>query len=353
MHWPFKFCELVGLTNPSKIMWPGAKSHQLITHSTRYYIRESGFSKTWVIRQPNRPLLIPFGWFSIVSPMCSLSFYAHVFFRSNGGNFRRDWVSEGILRWCKFVTLTHLYWRNVRRNSFYAQYSRSSGLVHPRARSTYTAYLASYWLHCCDFDHYFASIKIQTMCLTFWPPLRIIPPQQCWCLPVILTLRTWAMWNRNQRLSVILPVLYSVCWGSALIITVRFGNSITSKWKLDARSWWIIQYMVVGAPPYLGFKGCFVKSVNQNILSKWVLLLVWDARKCKCIIKFSSSNWKGSIVDAPVGIRHPSMWAIFGFEDRFSTFHILNIRQIWGQHLPNESGVSRRSARLICRWELC
>ena len=55
-------------------------------------------------------------------------------------------------------------------------------------------------------------------------------------LPVLLTLRTWAVWNRNQRLSIILLVLYSLCWGSALIITFWFGNSITSKWNLDARS---------------------------------------------------------------------------------------------------------------------
>jgi hypothetical protein len=47
-----------------------------------------------------------------------------------------------------------------------------------------------------------------------------------WRLPVILTLRTWAVWNRNKLLSIILPILYNLSWGSALIILVRYIHSI-------------------------------------------------------------------------------------------------------------------------------
>ena len=164
---------------------------------------------------------------------------------------------------------------------------------------------------------------------------------------MILTLRTWAVWNRNQRLSIILPVLYSLCWGSGFIITLLFGKSITCEWNLDALSWWIIYYMVVGALPYPGFKGCFVTYANQNILSIWVLLLFWDARKCEYIVKCSSSDWKGSIVDAHVGTRHPSMWAILGLKIGTVQLITLNLRQIWGKQRPNKSGLSRRLATII------
>ena len=48
-----------------------------------------------------------------------------------------------------------------------------------------------------------------------------------WCLTVILTIRTWAVWDRNQWLSIILPILYSVCWVADLFIMVRLINSTT------------------------------------------------------------------------------------------------------------------------------
>ena len=47
----------------------------------------------------------------------------------------------------------------------------------------------------------------------------------------------------------------------------------------------MIYFMVVAAPPFPEYKGCFVTSAGQEIVFLWVLLLVWDARKCNCIIK--------------------------------------------------------------------
>ena len=109
-------------------------------------------------------------------------------------------------------------------------------------------------------------------------------------LTVILTLRTWAVWNRHRRLSVILPILYSLFWGLGLIIIVKATNSITCKWNFHARSGWMIYCMVDGAPPYPGFKACFVMYASKSFFFIWVLLLVWDARKCKYIIKCPSSD---------------------------------------------------------------
>jgi len=79
---------------------------------------------------------------------------------------------------------------------------------------------------------------------------------------MILTLRTWAVWNRNQRLSIILPILYVLVWGSCFVILVICINSIT-----------------FGDPPYPGSTGCFLMDANQNILFflLWVQLFVWNA----------------------------------------------------------------------------
>ena len=106
----------------------------------------TSFNATW-------PLLIQFGSFSIVSPMCFLSSYAHFFVRSNGANFRGNRVSEGILRRWRFVKLTYLILTQGRSNLFYVQYSRLLGLVLPRASLTYTPCFELYSLMCNSDPH--------------------------------------------------------------------------------------------------------------------------------------------------------------------------------------------------------
>jgi len=74
----------------------------------------------------------------------------------------------------------------------------------------------------------------------------------------------------------------------------------------------MIYFMVVVAPPYTGFNGCSsVTYGNQDMfLVLWALVIIWDSRKCECIVQRPSSDWEGSIVDAHIGARHSSMWAI-------------------------------------------
>ena len=46
------------------------------------------------------------------------------------------------------------------------------------------------------------------------------------CLTVILTLRTWAVWKRNQRLSIIFPTLFVLVWIPGFVVTFMFVNSV-------------------------------------------------------------------------------------------------------------------------------
>jgi len=118
------------------------------------------------------------------------------------------------------------------------------------------------------------------------PPAFSISSRTDWCLTVILTLRTWAVWDRNQRLSVILPILYSICWISGLVISVRVVDSTTCMSDFHSLSeFWLIYFMEDGAPPYPGFKGCFLTKASPNIVFLWVLLMVWDARKFQYVIR--------------------------------------------------------------------
>ncbi|KIM44057.1 hypothetical protein M413DRAFT_443118 [Hebeloma cylindrosporum] len=76
---------------------------------------------------------------------------------------------------------------------------------------------------------------------------------------MILTIRTWAVWNRNRRLSIILPILYALVWGSCFFFLSKFLNSLRSS-----------------DPPYPGFKGCFVTHASKDLNFLWVLLAVWN-----------------------------------------------------------------------------
>jgi len=76
---------------------------------------------------------------------------------------------------------------------------------------------------------------------------------------MILTIRTWAVWNRNKYLSIILPTLYVLVWGSCVIIVCIFLNSIT-----------------FSDPPYTGLKGCFLTQANKDLVIVWVQLIAWD-----------------------------------------------------------------------------
>jgi len=76
---------------------------------------------------------------------------------------------------------------------------------------------------------------------------------------MILTLRTWAVWNRNQHLSITLPILYVLAWGSGFVLIGMFLNSI-----------------VFSDAPYPRFQGCFVTYSNNDIIFIWVVIIIWD-----------------------------------------------------------------------------
>jgi len=155
------------------------------------------------------PLRISFCFFSLVSMIWFPIFLCSFFHRSIGRIFDRDWVLEDILCSWTFVKSTHPAWK-VEGTYF--------------ASSNY-----DFW----------------GWCIREWVQ-PILPISRCidWYLKVILTLRTWTVWDRNQFLSIILPILYTLCWGSSLVLEVRYHSSITCKWKFRAQSclsgWFIV-----------------------------------------------------------------------------------------------------------------
>jgi hypothetical protein len=47
--------------------------------------------------------------------------------------------------------------------------------------------------------------------------------------PVMLTVRTWAVWNRDRRLSIGLPIFFVLCWAPMIKIIDMFLKSTTRR----------------------------------------------------------------------------------------------------------------------------
>jgi hypothetical protein len=48
-------------------------------------------------------------------------------------------------------------------------------------------------------------------------------------LTVMLTIRTWAVWNMDWQLSISLPMFFVLCWGPVIKILFMFTNSLESR----------------------------------------------------------------------------------------------------------------------------
>jgi len=76
---------------------------------------------------------------------------------------------------------------------------------------------------------------------------------------VILTLRTWAVWNRDWRLSIALPIFYIACFGVNIPLIVIFVKSL--------------RFLPIPTPPLLGclaIKGWHLVSIC------WTMLFVYE-----------------------------------------------------------------------------
>ncbi|KAF5310274.1 hypothetical protein D9619_010159 [Psilocybe cf. subviscida] len=75
----------------------------------------------------------------------------------------------------------------------------------------------------------------------------------------ILSLRTWAVWNRSKRVGVALVFLFVGIWGVMFFVVTGFLRSLA-----------------FGDDPYPGFRGCFVIRANHSMIIVWCLLMAWD-----------------------------------------------------------------------------
>lgn len=77
---------------------------------------------------------------------------------------------------------------------------------------------------------------------------------------LILTLRAWAVWDRNGRLGAALSVFFCATVAASFVVMTIFllGLEFSNK-------------------PYPSFQGCFITSSNQLVYINWVILMIYEA----------------------------------------------------------------------------
>lgn len=80
------------------------------------------------------------------------------------------------------------------------------------------------------------------------------------CAELILTLRTWAVWEKDKRLSYFLPILFCTVWTAGFIIMGFYLRGT--------------QHI---ASPLPQLFGCIVLDANHILSACYILLMVYDA----------------------------------------------------------------------------
>lgn len=114
-----------------------------------------------------------------------------------------------------------------------------------------------------------------------------------YCDLVILTVRVWAIWNRNRRLLISLCCLTAVIWTPGLAgLCVFFTRTICTpsnpsfeNTELMPNSFPPVDYPT---PIFKGYKGCLPMKTSKLIIWWWAALCAWDFCEHKLFISYDA-----------------------------------------------------------------
>ena len=85
---------------------------------------------------------------------------------------------------------------------------------------------------------------------------------------VLLSLRIVALWNRDLRLSITLPLLYY--WMYVYVHSIQGEFKICVSFSYCE----LVHTSIVTAPPFPSFVGCFGIGAIEAVIWTWALLMV-------------------------------------------------------------------------------
>ncbi|KAF8639307.1 hypothetical protein AX17_001588, partial [Amanita inopinata Kibby_2008] len=94
---------------------------------------------------------------------------------------------------------------------------------------------------------------------------------------VILTIRTWIIWNKDKRLTYGLPVFFCLTWAAGFVVMSIFIRSLA-----------FIQL------PFPFIKGCIVIAGSRILTVDWALLMFYNTGNLMLmVIRVTSLYWSG------------------------------------------------------------
>ncbi|ESK97700.1 hypothetical protein Moror_17407 [Moniliophthora roreri MCA 2997] len=94
---------------------------------------------------------------------------------------------------------------------------------------------------------------------------------------VLLTLRLWAVWHKDYRLTIGLPIFFAVCWG--IIFTVM------AIW---------LPSMTFGPQP-LPHLGCYVSGGSSILFIAWVLVMLYDGGTMSLMVISGIASYRSGV----------------------------------------------------------
>ncbi|KIM49918.1 hypothetical protein M413DRAFT_439047 [Hebeloma cylindrosporum] len=76
---------------------------------------------------------------------------------------------------------------------------------------------------------------------------------------MLLTLRAWAVWHRPMFLTITLPILFTLAFGTCFVLNIIFD-----------------QYLQISPVPFPQFPGCFVTGASSFVSVNYMVALAWD-----------------------------------------------------------------------------
>jgi len=165
---------------------------------------------------------------------------------------------------------------------------------------------------------------------------------------VILTLRTWIVWEKDRRLTYGLPILFWAVWITGfIIIGIYLRNARGIFWLQSPTFPRSFTFDTLGQiSPFPRLFGCLVRNAGQILSVCYILLMVYDACKSvsqslqeECLLRASKKSLLHVKNDADMNFQ--VSWALWLFEDFQFVSEAIQSCLLDNQYLGTNSQVKR------------
>jgi hypothetical protein len=148
------------------------------------------------------------------------------------------------------------------------------------------------------------------------------------CRTVILMIRTWAVWERDRRLAIALPIFFVLIWCAICISATRYLSSLECMYLLSLRTscgvFKITNPTVAPLPQPLP-PSCFISGRSSIRLVEWVLVMGFEACMLFALSVLFNDNGQPtprySAVDVHQGVSDASALSLFESTFRSDEVH--------------------------------